>query len=557
MHDTPTLVAALREHAERRPQDVFCYFEAGAATEEISFAVLVSGAGFYADRYRALGFGAEDVVFVILRHSPDLLYAFLGALIAGCIPAFLAPISPKQSPEVYWSRLAGLLRNVGAAAAIVEPEDREAIAGLAPAATQILTPTAGRLRPEQVRWADPRPDDVAFLQFSSGTTGQRKGVMLSHRSVLAQVALYRPALDIGPEDRIASWLPLYHDMGLIACFIVPLVTATPIVLMDAFEWVARPVRLFEAITRHRATLVWLPNFAFNHLAASVPARPGLDLSSVRGFINCSEPCKIESMRRFAAKFAAIGAREDQLQACYAMAEAVFAVTQSRLGKPPVTLAVDRAAFAAQRIAPAAGEASQNALELVSTGALLPGFEVRILGPDKQELPADRVGEIAIRGPSMFTGYYRSPEAEAQPFHEGWYLTGDLGFVHEGEVFVTGRSKDIIIVYGKNFYAHDIEEVVSGVAGVKSGRAVAFGVFSEAAGSESAVIVAETTETDAQARRQITLAVKAALVDALDLAAGAVLLVDPNWLLKTTSGKISRAQNREKYLATRHGRGEER
>jgi acyl-CoA synthetase (AMP-forming)/AMP-acid ligase II len=495
--------------------------------------------------------GKGDVVFVILRHSPDLLYAFLGALLAGCIPSFLAPISEKQNPDVYWPRLAALLRNIGAAAAIVGPEDHEALAALAaPLGTRILTPVEARMPLDRIVWPDPEPDETALLQFSSGTTGLRKGVMLSHRSVLAQIELYSTALSLDAADLIATWLPLYHDMGLIACFILPLVTGTPIVMLDAFEWVARPIRLFQVIARHRATLVWLPNFAFNHLAATVPVRPGLDLSSVRAFINCSEPCKIESIRRFAAKFAAINARPDQLQACYAMAEAVFAVTQTELGREPATLIVDRAAFVDEhRIAPAlAGPPSAAQLELVSTGRLLPGIALRVLGPDGDEQPPDRVGELAIQGPSMFDGYYRSPQASAEPFRDGWYLTGDLGFVRDGEVFVTGRAKDIIIVYGKNFYSHDIEDLTGGVDGVKPGRAVAFGVYNELAGSESVVICAETDEPDADRHAAIAQAVKATVSSSLDLVVGAVVMVPPRWLIKTSSGKISRAQNRDKYLA---------
>ncbi len=402
----------------------------------------------------------------------------------------------------------------------------------------------------RIAWPEPGPDETAFLQFSSGTTGLRKGVMLSHRSVLAQIELYSAALSLDAADLIATWLPLYHDLGLIACFILPLVTGTPIVMLDAFEWVSRPVRLFQAVTKHRATLVWLPNFAFNHLAATVPVRPGLDLSSVRAFINCSEPCKIESMRRFAAKFAAINARPDQLQACYAMAEAVFAVTQTGLGHEPATLTVDRTAFVdEQRVVPvSSGHSAAAPLELVSTGRLLPGFALRVLGPDGADLPADRVGELAIRGPSMFDGYYRSPEASAEPFRDGWYLTGDLGFVRDGELFVTGRAKDIVIVYGKNFYSHDIEDLAGGVDGVKPGRAVAFGVYNELAGSESVVICAETDETDPDRQAAIAHRVKAAVLSSLDLAVGAVVTVPPRWLIKTSSGKISRAQNRDKYLA---------
>ena len=254
------------------------------------------------------------------------------------------------------------------------------------------------------------------------------------------------------------------------------------------------------------------------------------------------------MRDFAARFAPINARTEQLQTCYAMAEAVFAVTQSELGRSPVTLTVDRAIFAAEhRVVPAQGG---ETIELVSVGRALPGAELRIVGPDHVDLPPDRVGEIAIRGASVFAGYYRSPEADARPFLGDWYLTGDLGFIHEGHLYVTGRSKDIIIAYGKNFYSHDIEAIASRVAGVKAGRAVAFGVYNPRSGSEDVIVVAESDEIDPAAQRQIIRSVKASVAGKLDLSVASVALVPPRWLIKTTSGKVSRSQNREKYLNPR-------
>jgi fatty-acyl-CoA synthase len=545
-----TLFQRLRYVAEQRSAETFCYFLIDDTVHEITFGELFSQAEAYSQYYIESGLGRSDIVFIVLRHRPDLLYAFVGAMLIGCIPSFLAPIAEKQDPETFWTTLRHLFGNVGASAAIIEPDQFSEISrSFGVSQIKLLLPietSCKRRSSGEIAWYEPKPDDIAFLQFSSGTTGLRKGVMLTHRVVIEQIEIYRQAIGLGPHDRVASWLPLYHDMGLIACFVLPLLTATPIVMLDAFDWVYEPERLFAAITRYGATLIWLPNFAFNHLRATVAADERHDLSSVRAFINCSEPCKIESMRRFVEHFAPINVLPEQMQTCYAMAEAVFAVTQSTLGLPPVTLSVDREIFETEhQVVVADKDHSAATLELVSVGRLLPGFVLRIIGPDHRDLPAGHVGEIIIRGPSVFGGYYRAPRATAEAFADGWYLTGDLGFIHGNDVYVTGRNKDIIIAYGKNYYAHDIEALVSGVEGIKAGRVVAFGVYNHVSGSEDVVIVAETNDTENKQRMIST--VRSAVAGGLGLAVSSVTLVPSRWLIKTTSGKVSRAQNREKYL----------
>jgi fatty-acyl-CoA synthase len=543
-----TIIDSLRRLAEQRPSDFFCAFMMDGTVREISFGELFSHAQAYAAHITRVGLGPADIVFIILRHRPDLLYAFVGALIAGCIPSFLAPASDRQDPQAFWKTLRHLFEDVGAAAAVVDPADFETITqAIGPIPVKLIAPIECAGVDEPISWAAPEPNDIAFLQFSSGTTGLRKGVMLTHQVVIEQIEAYRSALNLERNDRIASWLPLYHDMGLVACFIMPLIMGIPVVMLDAFEWVNRPALLLDAITRYRATLIWLPNFAFNHLCATVPSDSRYDLGSVRAFINCSEPCKIESMRRFSEHFRPMNVRSEQLHTCYAMAEAAFAVTQSEPGTPPTTLAVLRDDFLTNhRVIATNGDDNGVSMELVSVGRPLPGFKIRVLGPDRRDLPPDHVGELAICGPSVFTGYYRAAEATAESFADGWYLTGDLGFVQGDAVFVTGRRKDIIIAYGKNYYSHDIEALVGDVDGIKAGRAVAFGLYNATSGSEDVIVLAETDETQPRARRQIANIAKSAIAAGLGLAVS-VSLVPPRWLIKTTSGKLNRAQNRDKYL----------
>jgi acyl-CoA synthetase (AMP-forming)/AMP-acid ligase II len=394
------------------------------------------------------------------------------------------------------------------------------------------------------------PEDIALLQHSSGTTALKKGVALSHRAVLNQAQAYAQAIELGPTDLIASWLPLYHDMGLMACFLIPLVLGAPVAQMDPFLWAREPWRLFEMIRRHRATLVWLPNFAYQHLVRAIDPEQVHDLSSVRAFIDCSEPCKPSTMTAFLDAFARWGVRAEALKACYAMAENCFAVTQTPPSRPPLYLSADAERLSKDgRLAPAT--AGAPAIELMSTGRPIAGVGVRIVDDKRRDLPEGVVGEIAVAGDSLFSGYFKLPQETAASLGEGWYYTGDLGMLSEGELYVTGRKKDLIIVRGRNFYAHDIEHLVAGVEGLKPGRAVAFGVYRDESGTEEAVVVAEAAdyaELEDKALRRRSVEVKQRIKAALDLDLYSVKLVAPGWLVKTTSGKISRSENKQKYLA---------
>jgi acyl-CoA synthetase (AMP-forming)/AMP-acid ligase II len=337
---------------------------------------------------------------------------------------------------------------------------------------------------------------------------------------------------------IASWLPLYHDMGLVACFLTPFYLGVPIISLDAFEWTANPPLLLEAIEQARATHVWLPNFAFAHIARTTPPGRTYDLSSLVAAIGCSEPNRVATFDRFQRRFAAEGLRPGSLQACYAMAETVFGISQTRLGAPPRRL---RVAVSGPDVRPS-DEA--GALELISNGRPIPGVELAIFH-DGALHGEDVAGEICVRCPFLFDGYFADPNATEAAFAHGFFKTGDLGFVHDGEVYVFGRSKDLVIVNGRNFYAHDLEAVVNETEGVKQGRCVAFSVYHAQLGSERIVVVAERAGEEAL-DDHVAIQVNKALVRHFGIAAGDVSIVAPGWLIKTTSGKISRSENAAKY-----------
>ena len=543
------------------PDSVVCRFLRAGSEERITFGGLHEEAARFSTLYRASGVRPGEFVFIVLRHSPDLLSAFLGALLIGSVPSFLPFPSEKQDPQRYWSSHRELFARTGVRAILTEPAYKASLKDAAPDAIVLLAAEAHVLPPAGQAPARQMPvgadaDDIAFLQHSSGTTGFKKSVVLTHRMVIEQVKRYSGALSLTRADRIVSWLPLYHDMGLIACLVMPLMCGVEFVMMDPFEWVYHPAMLFAAIQQFRATLAWLPNFAFQHLAQAVTDGASYDLSGMRAFISCSEPCKVETFRAFLGRFSSYGIRFEQLQVCYAMAETVFAVTQTRPGTPVDVFEVDRRRFQEDGVAvqPTEGRAS---LSFVSAGQPIGGLTVCVLDRDGRPLPDRHVGEICVAGPCVFVGYFAEPPGR-RVFHDEFYLTGDLGFTIEGRVVVTGRKKDVIISRGQNYYAHDIESLTNAIPGVKPGRVVALGVYNSASGTEDVAVLAERAD-GARADADVARDIRRTLELEFDLAAR-VRIVPPGWLCKTTSGKISRSDNLDKYLAegqSRPGRHGER
>lgn len=501
----------------------------------------------------ALRIPARRLVIIAQAQNLEGLYLFWGALLIGAIPSMFPPLTDKLDPEVYRRSMAALAQRSDAAAVFTTPDAapplRDAFGAICPVYTSADLPDAESSAPYV-----PDPDEIAFLQHSSGTTGLQKGVALSHRAVLTQIDHYSAAITLTDADSIVSWLPLYHDMGLIAAFMLPLARGLPLILMSPFAWAARPAMLLRAIDAYRPTFCWLPNFAYNHMAARVrPADSvGLDLSSVRAFINCSEPVRHESHTAFLTRFALNGVRADQLAVSYAMAENTFAVTQTPIGSPPVVRVLDRAALQTQGRAVDAPPdlAPDKTVTHVSCGRSIAGTQIKVVDADGRDLPPDHVGEIYVQSDCMLTEYYRRPDLN--PFDQkGWYHTGDRGFVSaDGDLYVVGRSKDLIIHAGKNIFPQDIEAVVNGVDGVHPGRAVAFGVADAAEGTELIAIIAEVETADPAARKRINLEIRKRVSAQTDVTVNYVELVERGWLVKTSSGKIARGENRAKWLEKR-------
>jgi acyl-CoA synthetase (AMP-forming)/AMP-acid ligase II len=544
-----TLVSALHERASRSPDSIAITFILGGEHKHITVGEFTRQADLAAANLAASGVAPGDLVILVLQHSLELIYSFWGATRMGAIPSIFPFLTEKLDPDLYRERVKTLVEHSAAKAVVTYPENYTALVSLLDGlevsvldSSYLLSPTSEPLS-VRLETSGISPDSTALLQHSSGSTGLQKGVALSHRAILKHIESYGRAIELKPEtDVIVSWLPLYHDMGLIAGFVMPIVTGTRLVLMSPFEWVKQPSILLEAISQYKGTLCWLPNFAYNHIARTFRPKDGLDLSSWRAAINCSEPVYAESHQMLLDKLTAHGFSDTALAVSYAMAENTFGVTQTKLGAPPHIDTVEIASVQER------GEAipAASGKRFVSCGPAIDTVGLRILDGERSQMPDRCVGEIALKSDFMLSGYYKRPDlTEKAMTKDGWYLTGDMGYLTDGELYITGRKKDLIIVGGKNVYPQDIEAIANRTQGIHPGRAVAFGVLDERLGSEKVVVVAEAAEGADLDETEREL--RAHVVQETEVTLGDLRFVAKGWIVKTSSGKHARSDNREKYL----------
>ena len=548
-----TLLARVLDWTEREPDRLFArVWDRHEIARDVTYATLVRRAAATAHRLRAAGVREGEVVVVILRSEEQLLSAWLAPLLIGAIPSIFPWPTEKIRRDFYDRSVSTLLKICGATALVTSDDLLDTLQPLTAHSEHLRSlltidgSSEADLPPLRDAWlAD--GERITILQHSSGSTGLQKGIALSSRAVRNQVDTYALALKVRSDDRIANWMPLYHDGGLIAGFVQPLLSGLLLSIMSPLDWVKNPALLLRAISTDRSTLCWLPNFAYNLLATRVSDRhlAGIDLSSMRAFINTAEPVRVGSHERFLARFAPYGLAARALTTSYGTAENTLAITQSDPDRPLNIDVVDRLALARDGRALAARE-DAPALRIVSSGPPIPGTELRVLDASGHELGERLVGELAIRSQCMLSEYFRRPDLTALAFRDGWYLTGDYGYVAGGEVYVTGRKKDLIIVAGTNIYPQDLEFIADGVRGVHPGRSVAFGVDNEITGTEDVVVIVEIEAE--QEREEVEERVRAAVAQQSDCTARIVYGVPPMWLIKTSSGKISRTRCKAKFLA---------
>jgi fatty-acyl-CoA synthase len=543
-HDTA--ITRIMDRFEETPNRLYARVHANGKTHSISYKKLIDGAAPYAAACRERGLQSGGRVLVLFDHGPDILFAFFGAMLSGAVPSIMAPPSPRQDQNHFWRGQNQVINRIDAKLLFTTAKLKTTLDSV------LLNHSVEAITPEtlpdctEMQQADCDGEDIAFLQHSSGTTGAKKGVMISHAALLSQIDAYASALDLCETDRIASWLPLYHDMGLITSCLLPVLTGVPVTLVSPFDWVIRPTEFFDLIERTQTTLVWQPNFAFQHLINCAAENDKWDLSSVRAFIDCSEKCRPETLDAFAERFETSGVEKHNLQTCYAMAESVFAVTQSDLSKSPRAETIETKALVEEGVARPSLEDHGPITSVLSCGQAIEGISLMILDDEGNRLPDRRIGEVCVSGPCLARGYDRQIDKTEAAFREGRYHTGDLGYVSDGELFVTGRKDDLLILNGRNHYAHDLEFSLKDVPGIIPGRVMALSHFQPSVGSDTLIVLAETREQSAASLKLIKKSIRDAMVDETGLVPAAIHLMPPQWLIKSTSGKISRQATAEKF-----------
>ncbi|MGH7356071.1 MAG: AMP-binding protein, partial [Candidatus Rokuibacteriota bacterium] len=558
--DARTLVEVLRWHAETHPDrvDIFLREEDGSETP-ISYGALWERAAAIATGLREHGVGGGQAIALMLRTERAFFDAFFGVLLAGGVPVPVYPPFRLDRLEEYAARQVGILTNAEARLLVTfGPATRIArlLRGRVPSLRGVTTterlsrPGSPVLAPRQAG------EDAALIQYTSGSTGASKGVLLSHANVLANIRAIGEAIAIGPDDVAVSWLPLYHDMGLIGTWLTCLYFGIPVVILSPLAFLSRPARWLRAVHAHRATLSPAPNFAFDLCVRKVTDAEieGLDLSSWRLAFNGSEPVSPETIERFTRRFAPHGFKSEAMCPVYGLAESSVALTVPPLGRGPWVDRVARAAFERLREARPAAPDDENPLRFVSCGRPLPGHEVRVVDAAGQPVDEGLEGRIEFRGPSVTSGYFRKPEATQAVLHGDWMDSGDLGYQAEGELFITGRQKDIIIKAGRNLYPQEVEEVVGDLPGIRKGCVAAFGIADPETGTERLVVVAESRETTPERLDALRAAVLDRVVTVLGIPPDVVVIAGPGAVLKTSSGKIRRSATRDAYLRGEVHRG---
>ncbi|MCW5581290.1 MAG: AMP-binding protein [Luteimonas sp.] len=554
-----TLVDVLQWHARQWPQRVhvrLVHDDAEVAT--LSYGGLLEAGLRIAGGLQRTGLQPGEAVAIMLPTGLEFFTSFFGALLAGGVPVPMYPPTRPSQLEDHLRRQAGILASSGAPVLVTVTEARLAARVLrtqTPTLRHVVTPQElaadGAADAAMARPAAGAAGELALLQYTSGSTGNPKGVMLTHANLLANIRAWSSAIAVVPEDVCVSWLPLYHDMGLIGTWLGSLYNGNPLVLMSPLDFLSRPVNWLRAIHRYRGTITAAPNFAFELVVRHAVAADlaGLDLSCWRLAINGAEPVSPDTLDRFCAHLASVGFSREAMTPLYGLAENAVGLTVPVLGRGPLIDRVHRDTFLRRAQAvPAAGGDDADVIRFVGSGRPLPGHALRVVDAAGKALPERQVGRIEFQGPSATAGYYHNPEETARLLDGDWRDTGDLGYVAAGELFVTGRVKDMIIRGGRNLYPYELEEAIGALPGVRRGCVAVFGAVDRATASERLVAVVETREVSDPARPALRRAIEDLAVERLGLPLDEVVLAPPHSVLKTSSGKIRRAATRDLYLA---------
>jgi fatty-acyl-CoA synthase len=538
----PTVTALLARAARRDCGVTFVGLH--EREEHLAWAEVRGRALRAAAALRAAGVAAGDRVAIVLRTEPAFLDAFFGVLLAGAAPVPLYPPVRLGRMEEYVAATARMVEVSGARLLLASGATRHLLGEVVARARPALgCLEAGALHLDRGDLEhDADPEDLALVQFSSGSTVAPKAVALTHASVATQTASFLAALRTTPEDALVSWLPLYHDMGLIGGLLGALSYPGPAVLIAPEHFLARPALWLRALARHRGTIAAAPSFAYAYVTARVKDEElrGCDLRSWRVALDGAEPVSVDVMRRFAARFAPFGFDAGALMPVYGLSEAALAVSFAPPGRPWVTRRLDPVALAAR------GAVEEGPREVASVGVPVPGVDVEVRDASGEPLPARRLGRIFVRGPSLMKGYLGDPGATERALQGGWLDTGDLGFTDGCELFVHGRAKDVVVVRGANHAPDEFEGALGEVRGLRPGCAVALG-FDPDGGGEELLLLAERAGA-AEGDPALAEAARRAVLERTGVRAHTVAILAPGTLPRTSSGKMRRAEALRRWLA---------
>jgi len=487
----------------------------------------------------------RSIIALALPTGQSLHAAWLGCLWYGAIPSIIAPPSPRMEFKKYIDGIKSILSSHAHGGLITNSDTAEKFA---PYHKGIVVTLDLNFR-QTVNLADEwSSKEVFIVQHSSGTTGAPKAIAYNSDQFLRHSLALQQSLNLEPNiDIIGTWLPLYHDMGFVACFVTPLLLGIRFVETSPFEWINHPESLFEMIEDKGVTLCWMPNFAFHVMSQSrVSDKKNWDLSNIKAMINCSEPVMAKTIQEFCQTYKDNGLSEDKVLASYAMAENVFVVTQNKLNTP-VTKSFDRKSVEVHRKVKLSADKASN-VELFSSGVLVPSTELKILDANLSPLGAGEIGQICIRGSHLFDGYLDRPDLTQKALDKnGWYFTGDEGFLWDKELFVTGRIKDTIIIRGRNIQAHDLEQTVSSLEGVNSGRVATFGVSDPQTGTEKLILLYEKDPKSNLSLGKLMLSIRREVMSVFEVYISDLKMLPARSIVKSSSGKVARLEMKKRYI----------
>ncbi|WP_040796564.1 AMP-binding protein [Nocardia higoensis] len=551
---TATLVEALSWHARTHPHRTHLRILSGGTKDggqdEISYGEVRSAAATVSAALLARDLRPGDRVAIMLPTGRAYFTTFLGVLLAGGVPVPVYPPSRPSQLAEHLRRQVHILGNAQARVLVTDPEAARLarlVRGQVESVRHVLTPEelAGYGEAEgSVRGAG----DIALLQYTSGSTGDPKGVTLTHANLLSNIRAMGMAAEVSTSDVFVSWLPLYHDMGLIGAWLSSLYFGVPLAVMSPLDFLARPAQWLWAIHAHHGTLSAAPNFAYELCLRKIADTEldGLDLGSLRMVFNGAEPVSADTVTRFAERFAAYGLRREAQAPVYGLAEACVGLTLPPVGRGPIVDRVDRNRFLRTgRAAPAADD-DPDPLRFVGCGRPIPDHRIRLVDSAGNELGDRREGRIEFRGPSATAGYFRNPRATKALLRHGWLDTGDLGYLDGGELYVTGRIKDLIIRAGRNLHPEELELAVGDIPEIRKGCVAVFATSEHAGGTERLVVFAETRQTAAAPLDRLREHIIGVSVDLLGTPPDDIVLAPPGTVPKTSSGKLRRAATRERY-----------